>query len=219
MIVGKLVESAVTGLKQTLIGSGLLSENFSSSNFKTACAEYISKFGPLKTSATYQPPPNVHWDDEKYQGDAYGAYAWAVYVAEVSFDELTYEARVEDFVALQEVGRVLNPVMAAGQIEGGVAQAIGFTLFENVVWKDGRMANNQMTNYIIPTPADIPPIRVFFEENPYAYGPGGAKGIGELPMDGAAPAILNAIENAIGVSFNSIPLMPEKLIDAYRMQS
>ncbi|HET7286767.1 MAG TPA: molybdopterin cofactor-binding domain-containing protein, partial [Pyrinomonadaceae bacterium] len=219
MVVGKLVESAVMGLKQTLLGSGMLPAQYTEADFKKACAEYLAKFGSLKTSSTYQPPPNVHWDDEKYQGDAYGAYAWAVYVAEISFDELTYEARVEDFVALQEVGRVLNPVMAAGQIEGGVAQAIGFTLFENVVWKDGRMANNQMTNYIIPTPADIPPIRVFFEENPYAYGPGGAKGIGELPMDGAAPAILNAIENATGVSFNSIPLMPERLIDAYRMQS
>ena len=213
MVVGKLVESAVTGLKQTLIGSGLLKDGFGKKEFENACAEYISKFGPLKTSATYQPPPNVHWDDEKYQGDAYGAYAWAVYVAEVSFDPLTYEAHVEDFVAVQEVGRVLNPVLAAGQIEGGVAQAIGFTLFENVVWKDGRMANNQMTNYIIPTPADIPPIRVYFEENPYAYGPGGAKGIGELPMDGAAPAILNAIENATGVSFNQIPLMPELLME------
>ena len=213
MVVGKLVESAVTGLKQTLIGSGLLSQVFGKEDFENACAEYIAKFGPLKTSATYQPPPNIYWDDEKYQGDAYGAYAWAVYVAEVSFDTLTYEAHVEDFVALQEVGRVLNPVLAAGQIEGGVAQAIGFTLFENVVWKDGRMANNQMTNYIIPTPADIPPIRVYFEENPYAYGPGGAKGIGELPMDGAAPAILNAIENATGVSFNSIPLMPELLME------
>ena len=215
MVVGKLVESAVTGLKQTLAGSGLLPEKYSESEFKKACADYIAKFGSLKTSSTYQPPPNVHWDDEKYQGDAYGAYAWAIYVAEVSFDELTYEARVEDFVALQEVGRVLNPVLAAGQIEGGVAQAIGFTLFENVVWKDGRMANNQMTNYIIPTPADIPPIRVFFEENPYAYGPGGAKGIGELPMDGAAPAILNAIENATGVSFNQVPLMPETLMEPF----
>lgn len=213
MVVGKLVESAVMGLKQTLVGSGLLQTEYNQQDFQKACAAYISKFGPLKTSSTYQPPPNVHWDDEKYQGDAYGAYAWAVYVAEVSFDELTYEARVEDFVALQEVGRVLNPVLAAGQIEGGVAQAIGFTLFENVVWKDGRMANNQMTNYIIPTPADIPPIRVFFEENPYAYGPGGAKGIGELPMDGPAPAILNAIENATGVSFNRIPLMPEMLME------
>ena len=215
MVVGKLVESAVLGLKQTLTGSGLLPAEYSESEFKKACADYIAKFGSLKTSSTYQPPPNVHWDDEKYQGDAYGAYAWAVYVAEVSFDELTYEARVEDFVALQEVGRVLNPVLAAGQIEGGVAQAIGFTLFENVVWKEGRMANNQMTNYIIPTPADIPPIRVFFEENPYAYGPGGAKGIGELPMDGAAPAILNAIEHATGVSFNQIPLMPETLMEPF----
>jgi CO/xanthine dehydrogenase Mo-binding subunit len=215
MVVGKLVESAVTGLKQTLAGSGLLPEKYSESEFKKACADYIAKFGSLKTSSTYQPPPNVHWDDEKYQGDAYGAYAWAIYVAEVSFDELTYEARVEDFVALQEVGRVLNPVLAAGQIEGGVAQAIGFTLFENVVWKEGRMANNQMTNYIIPTPADIPPIRVFFEENPYAYGPGGAKGIGELPMDGAAPAILNAIENATGISFNRVPLMPETLMEPF----
>jgi CO/xanthine dehydrogenase Mo-binding subunit len=213
MVVGKLVESAVMGLKQTLLGSGLLSPEYKESDFKKACAEYLLKFGSLKTSSTYQPPPNVHWDDEKYQGDAYGAYAWAVYVAEVSFDELTYEARVEDFVALQEVGRVLNPVLAAGQIEGGVAQAIGFTLFENVVWKDGRMANNQMTNYIIPTPADIPPIRVYFEENPYAYGPGGAKGIGELPMDGAAPAILNAIENATGINFNHVPLMPERLME------
>ena len=215
MVVGKLVESAVLGLKQTLTGSGLLRQEYNDGDFKKACAEYIAKFGSLKTSSTYQPPPNVHWDDEKYQGDAYGAYAWAVYVAEVSFDELTYEARVEDFVAMQEVGRVLNPVLAAGQIEGGVAQAIGFTLFENVVWKDGRMANNQMTNYIIPTPADIPPIRVYFEENPYAYGPGGAKGIGELPMDGAAPAILNAIENATRISFNRIPLMPERLMEPF----
>ncbi len=215
MVVGKLVESAVLGLRQTLIASGLLNQEYNDADFKKACADYIAKFGSLKTSSTYQPPPNVHWDDEKYQGDAYGAYAWAVYVAEVSFDELTYEARVEDFVAMQEVGRVLNPVLAAGQIEGGVAQAIGFTLFENVVWKDGRMANNQMTNYIIPTPADIPPIRVFFEENPYAYGPGGAKGIGELPMDGAAPAILNAIENATGVSFTKIPLMPEALMTEF----
>ena len=127
---------------------------------------------------------------------------------------MTYEARVDDFVAVQEVGKVIHPVLAAGQIEGGVAQGIGYTLFENVVWGNGRMVNNQMTNYIIPTAADIPPIRVFFEENPYAYGPAGAKGIGELPMDGAAPAILNAIENATGVSINHIPLMPESIMEA-----
>jgi CO/xanthine dehydrogenase Mo-binding subunit len=213
MVVGKLVESAVLGLKQTLVGSGLLKEGYSGSEFQEACRKYVESFGPLKAFSKYQPPPNVHWDDEKYQGDAYGTYAWAVYVAEVSVDTLTYEAHVDDFVALQEVGRVINPVLAAGQIEGGVAQAIGFTLFENVVWQNGRMANGQMTNYIMPTAADIPPIRVYFEENPYAYGPGGAKGIGELPMDGAAPAILSAIENATGVSFNHVPLMPEAMME------
>ena len=130
----------------------------------------------------------------------------------VSVDMLTFEAHVDDFVAVQEVGKVINPVLATGQIEGGVAQAIGYTLYENVVWQNGRMINNQMTNYIMPTAADIPPIRVYFEENPYAYGPDGAKGIGELPMDGGGPAILNAIENATGVSFNHIPLMPEALM-------
>ena len=214
MVVGKLVESAVLGLKQTLIASGHLKEVYTRSEFQRACDEYIKTHGPLKSYSKYQPPPNVFWDDEKYQGDAYGTYAWAVYVAEVTVDMLTYEAHVQDFVAVQEVGKVINPVLAAGQIEGGVAQAIGFTLFENVVWTNGRMANNQMTNYIIPTPADIPPIRVYFEENPYAYGPAGAKGIGELPMDGAAPAILSAIENATGVSISHVPLMPEKLMES-----
>jgi len=213
MIVGKLVESAVFGLKQTLVGSGLLREQFTQAEFQKASGEYIAKFGPLKSFSQYQPPPNVFWDDEKYQGDAYGAFAWAVYVAEVSYDPLTYEVHVDDFVAVQEVGRVINPVLAAGQIDGGVAQAIGMTLYENVVWENGRMANGQMTNYIMPTAADIPPIRVYFEENPYAYGPDGAKGIGELPMDGPAPAILNAIENATGESFNHVPLMPEALME------
>jgi CO/xanthine dehydrogenase Mo-binding subunit len=213
MIVGKLVESAVLGLKQTLIGGGFLKEQFTQPEFQKACAEYIEKFGPLKSSSKYAPPPNILWDDEKYQGDAYGAYAWAVYVAEVSYDPLTCEAHVDDFVAVQEVGRVINPVLAAGQIEGGIAQAIGMTLYENVVWQNGRMANGQMTNYIMPTAADIPPIRVYFEENPYAFGPAGAKGIGELPMDGPAPAILNAIENATGVSFDQIPLMPEGVME------
>ena len=121
---------------------------------------------------------------------------------------------MDDFVAVQEVGRVLHPVLAAGQIEGGVAQAIGWALSEDVVWKDGRMVNAQMTNYIMPTAADVPPIRVEFVEQPYAHGPGGAKGIGELPMDGPAPAIVNAIAHATGVRVRRIPATPEVLMAA-----
>ena len=142
-----------------------------------------------------------------------------MYVAEVTVDLTTFSVTVDDFVALQEVGKVLHPVLAEGQITGGVAQALGFALYEKVAWQDGRMVNNQMTNYIMPTAADLPPIRVFFEELGNVYGAHGAKGIGELPMDGPAPAILNAVEDGIGVRFNSIPLLPEDLFEALQSES
>jgi len=146
-------------------------------------------------------------------GDAYGAFAWAAYVAEVSVDMTTYEIRVDDFVALQEVGRVIHPILAKGQIQGGVAQGIGYAIYERVVENNGRMVNNQMTNYVMPASMDLPSIRVFFEENPYRHGPAGAKGIGELPIDGPAPAILNAVEDAIGRPVNRVPLLPENLLE------
>jgi CO/xanthine dehydrogenase Mo-binding subunit len=214
MVVGKLVESAVLGIRQQLTSSGLLPQRYTSEQFRQACRLFIENHRELKSSSEYSAPEGIYWDDGKYRGDAYGAYAWAVYVAEVAVDMTTYEIRVDDFVAVQEVGRVINPVLATGQIEGGVAQGVGFALYENVVWQEGRMVNSQMTNYIMPTSADLPRIRVFFEEVPYAHGPGGAKGIGELPIDGPAPAIVNAIENAVGVSINRIPVTPEVLMDA-----
>jgi len=214
MIVGKLVESACLQLREALIQSGLLQPDYSPEDFKRACSEYVERRGMLKCQSQYSTPPGIYWDDDKYQGDAYATYAWAVYVAEVSIDSRTWETRVEDFVAVQEVGRVINPILAMGQIEGGVAQGIGFALYEDVAWREGRMVNNQMTNYIMPTSADLPPIRVYFEEIPYEYGPGGAKGIGELPIDGPAPAIVNAIENAIGVPVGRIPATPEVLMQA-----
>ena len=109
---------------------------------------------------------------------------------------------------------MLHPVLAIGQIAGGVAQGIGFALYEKVIWQKGRMQNSQMTNYIMPTSSDLPPIRVFFEELGNVHGAFGAKGIGELPMDGPAPAILNAVEDALGFRFDSIPLLPEDIFEA-----
>ena len=209
MIVGKLVESAAVGLKHTLVGSGLLDVNYSSKDFCDACAEYVRRWGPLRSQVQYEQPPEMNWDEIAFRGDAYRDYAWAVYVAEVSVDLATFEAHVDDFVAVQDVGQVIHPMMAAGQIEGGIVQGIGFALYENVVWKDGRMSNHQMTNYIIPTAADVPRIRVFFVPGSDSGGP---KGLGELPMDGPAPAIVNAIEDAIGTSINHVPLMPEDLM-------
>jgi CO/xanthine dehydrogenase Mo-binding subunit len=211
MIVGKLVQSAALGLQQTLTSAGLFDEASDKEAFQEACIIYRRKFGALKSYSRYEAPPDIYWDDTKYQGEAYPAFGWAVYIAEVTVDTTTYSVTVDDFVALQEVGKVLHPVLAAGQIEGGVAQGIGYALYEKVVWKNGRMINNQMTNYIMPTSQDVPPIRVYFEEIPYRYGPYGAKGIGELPMDGPAPAIVNAIVDATGGDFRSIPLLPEDI--------
>ena len=214
MVVGKLVQSAAMGIKQTLMAGGMLGESYSPEEFRAVCRSYVAQHGKFRSLARYEQPDDMVWDEEKYRGSAYAAFAWAVYVAEVTVDLTTYNVSVNDFVALQEVGRVLHPVLAKGQIIGGVAQAIGFALYEKVVWEKGRMQNGQMANYIMPTSADLPTIRVYFEELGNVHGAFGAKGIGELPMDGPAPAIVNAIEDALGVPFNSIPLLPEDIFDA-----
>jgi CO/xanthine dehydrogenase Mo-binding subunit len=214
MVVGSLVRSAALGIKQTLIASGSLGSSYSPQEFRSACRAHIAAHGELRSFAHYEAPEGVFWDDQKYRGEAYASFAWAIYVAEVAVDLSTYSATVQDFVALQEVGRVLHPVLAKGQIAGGVAQGIGFALYEKVVWQNGRMQNGQMTNYIMPTSSDLPPIRVFFEEMGNVHGAYGAKGIGELPMDGPAPAIVNAIEDAVGTRFDSVPLMPEDIFEA-----
>jgi CO/xanthine dehydrogenase Mo-binding subunit len=214
MVVGNLVRSAALGIRQTLAAGGMPNGSYSPEEFRAACRRHVAEHGELRSYARYEPPEGVFWDDQKYRGEAYASFAWAVYIAEVTVDLSTYSAKVEDFVALQEVGRVLNPILAMGQINGGVAQGIGFALYENVVWQNGRMQNGQMTNYIMPTSADLPPIRVFFEEMGNVHGAYGAKGIGELPMDGPAPAIVNAIEDAVGTRFESVPLLPEDIFEA-----
>ena len=214
MVIGNLVSSAANGLKQTLQLDGGLNEPYSPEEFIAACRNYVAAKGQLRSIARYNAPEGIFWDDTKYRGEAYAAYTWAVYVAEVSVDLPTYSAKVENFVALQEVGRVIHPLLARGQIIGGVAQGIGFALYEKVLCRDGRMINGQMTNYIMPGSCDLPPIHVIFEEMGNPHGAFGAKGIGELPMDGPAPAIVNAIVDALGVDFNSIPVLPEDIFEA-----
>ncbi len=214
MVVGKLVERAGHALVDRLKTAGLLGASWSTAELCGAVREYVAALGELKCFERYVAPGTIYWDDVKYMGAAYPTYAWAVYVAEVEVDMTTYTPVVKEFHALQEVGRVLHPILAAGQIEGGVAQGIGYALYEKVVMKDGRMVNNQMTNYIMPTSADLPLIYTHFAEVPFAHGPFGAKGIGELPMDGPAPAILNAIEDATGIAFCEVPLLPEDVFAA-----
>jgi CO/xanthine dehydrogenase Mo-binding subunit len=211
MVVGRLIERAGRQLMTMLREDAGLGEQFTGQEFFAACERYRAAHGEVVSFCRYEAPTNIYWDDQNYRGEAYPAYAWSIQIAQVAVDTVTYSAEVEDFWSVQEVGRVLNPVLAGGQIEGGIAQGIGYALYEKVILKNGHMANNQMTNYIMPTAEDIPPIHVFFEEIPFQYGGFGAKGIGELPHDGPAPAILNAIRDATGVGFHTIPLLPEDL--------
>jgi CO/xanthine dehydrogenase Mo-binding subunit len=211
MVVGRLIERACLQLVALLRKNVGLGETFSREEFFAASERYRATKGEVVSLCRYEAPPGIFWDDQKYRGEAYPAYAWSIHVAQVAVDTVTYSAEVEDFWAAQEAGRVLNPVLAGGQIEGGVAQGIGYALYEKVLLQDGHMVNNQMTNYIMPTAEDVPPIHVYFVEIPFSHGGYGAKGIGELPHDGPAPAILNAIRDAVGVSFTSIPLLPEDL--------
>jgi CO/xanthine dehydrogenase Mo-binding subunit len=211
MVVGRLIERAGRQLVGMLREYAELGEEFTREEFFAACERYRAAKGDVVSLCRYEAPPNIFWDDQTYRGEAYPAFAWSIQVAQVAIDTVTYAAEVEEFWSVQEVGRVLNPVLAGGQIEGGIAQGIGYALYEKVVWQNGHMANNQMTNYIMPTAEDVPPIHVYFKEIPFQHGAYGAKGIGELPHDGPAPAILNAIRDATGVGFYAIPLLPEDL--------
>jgi CO/xanthine dehydrogenase Mo-binding subunit len=212
MVVGHLVERACDDLLARLgLDAGVRGEAVSAA-IRTWYDVADGAPGELVGEAVYVQPAHIEWNEETYRGDAYGAFAWAAYVAEVEVDLRTCETRVTDFIAVQEVGRVLNQTLARGQIQGGVAQAISWALLEDFHWKDGAMQNAQLTNYIIPTSDDLPRIRVAFLEVPYEHGAQGAKGIGELPMDGPAPAIANALAHAVGVEAGRIPLTPERLL-------
>jgi CO/xanthine dehydrogenase Mo-binding subunit len=211
MVIGRLIERASRQLLEKLQSEAGLSATHTRENFFAACERLRAKEEKVESLVRYEAPPNIFWDDQKYQGEAYPAFAWSIHLAQVAVDTTTYSAEVEEYWTIQEVGRVLNPVLARGQIEGGVAQGVGYALYEKVQLTNGHMTNNQMTNYIMPTAEDVPLIHVRFEEIPFQYGGYGAKGIGELPHDGPAPAILNAIRDATGIGFCSIPLLPEDL--------
>jgi CO/xanthine dehydrogenase Mo-binding subunit len=148
-----------------------------------------------------------------YRGDEYATFAWGCDVAEVEIDRDTWEVRPTRITVVADVGKAIHPALAKGQLEGGTAQGVGYALLEHVVMKEGRMDNAQLTNYLIPTTLDTPRMDVVMLEHPYAGGPFGAKGLGELPIDGPAPAIVNAIRH-LGIDARNIPALPEQIMEA-----
>ena len=199
MVVGKILERAAEELKEKLNGA--------------SPAEHFKRNGPLKVEKQHVPPEWLKWDEDRYRGDAYATYAWACDVAEVELDRDTFEVRPLRITAVQDIGKAIHPALATGQIEGGTGQGVGFALIEQVVMKNGAMANSQLTNYTIPTTLDTPVLDVVLLENPFPEGPFGAKGLGELPIDGPAPAIVNAIRS-LGIDVREVPATPELLFSA-----
>jgi len=229
MVVGRVLQLASREVKEKLLD--FVAERYGSSeivlrdgwfisgekrlvSFSEAARAYLAERGPLRVDVRYASPPGIVWDDETYSGDAYPAYSWGAEVAEVEVDLDTFETRVLRITTAQDIGRAIHPILAAGQIEGGTLQAVGYGLFEELVWERGRIVNNRLTNYIIPTSLDAPEMDTIIVEKEYPFGPFGAKGVGELPMDGAAPAIAAAIFNATGALVPEIPITPERLLVA-----
>ena len=208
MVVGSIVEGAARE-----IGGRVRREMESGGgSFAEAADRLLAREGEVNSLKQYSPPDFIQWDDAKYKGDAYPCFGWACDIAEVEVDLDTFEVTVTDFWSAVDVGKAIHPTMCKGQLEGGALQAIGWALSEELVWKDGLIKNPRMTNYIIPTALDAPPFHTILVEAPFSFGPGGgAKGIGELPMDGGAPAVAAAVEHALGLAMDTLPLTPERL--------
>jgi CO/xanthine dehydrogenase Mo-binding subunit len=186
--------------------------------FRDIARMYRERVGELEVTLRHEPPESQEFDEGTYQGSAYPAYSWGANVVEVEVDRDTLEVHPRNVVSVCEVGRVIHETQCRGQIEGGTLQAIGWALMEEIKVDEGRYLNDRLATYIIPTFKDSPRIDVEMLENPSSAGPFGAKGVGELPMDGPAAAAVGAVENAIGRSVESIPATPERLLTAPQLE-
>jgi CO/xanthine dehydrogenase Mo-binding subunit len=231
MVVGNVVHRAALDLKTQI-------EAFASLNyFKGAATELrnsrlvakpgqpiafakvakamFAELGEVSGFFQFELPPSIRWDQQNFKGDSYPGYSWSANVAEIEVDPLTFEIEVKRVTAIVDVGRIINPLSATGQVEGGLTQALGYALLEKIgTGRNGLYDAARLQTYIIPTSLDIPAYDVKFVEYPCAFAPPGAKGLGELPMDGLAPAIANAVEAAVGQRIRTLPITPESIFAA-----
>jgi CO/xanthine dehydrogenase Mo-binding subunit len=199
MVVGRILQHCAEQLREQLQG--------------LAPQDYFRLRGPLRVEKQYEQPEWIRWDEATYRGDAYATYGWGCNVAEVELDPVTHAVRPLRLTAVVDVGKAIHPALARGQVEGGSAQALGWALNEALVMRDGAMVNAQLTNYLIPTTLDTPPMDVVLLEHPYHGGPFGAKGLGELPIDGPAAAVVNAVRQ-LAIDVRAIPATPERILEA-----
>jgi CO/xanthine dehydrogenase Mo-binding subunit len=164
----------------------------------------------------YEPPSK--FQDKDFKGDVSGNYAFASQAIEVEVDTVTGNVEVLNVHTSQDVGRVLNPIGLQGQMEGGLATGIGYALTEEMVYENGELKNPSFHGYKLLTSTDMPPVHFYPIETYDEAGPYGSKGAGEAPLIPTAAAIANAVSNAIGVTFYSLPITAEKVLRALKEQ-
>ncbi len=207
MVVGGLIINAARRLRAQV-------ESVTGRGFAESYQDFATEHGGLRVDERFTPYPNVQFDDATYTGDAYPAFGWACAVAKVEVDLDTGEVTVRDVVSADDAGRIIHPVLAEGQVEGGTLQAVGYATIEEIKLVDGRYLNDRLATYLIPTSLDAPRMHSILVEKPFSGAPHGAKGIGELPMDVGAPAVVAAIHDATGFWIHDLPASPERILAA-----
>ena len=160
----------------------------------------------------------IPWDEKTFTGDAYPAYSWGVNIVELEVDTITGNVKLEKVYGNYEVGKVIDDRIMKGQIDGGLAQGLAYGYLEKMTSKQGKIQQKSISDYGPPTSLDVVPIESKVFDNPYADGPYGAKGAGELTLIGGAPAVQAAIEDALQTSFQQIPITPEVIIESLSMK-
>jgi CO/xanthine dehydrogenase Mo-binding subunit len=180
-------------------------------------ATFSAAGNPILGIGSFSPPNVVLPAPNKY-GNVSTGYPFAAHIAEVEVDVETGQVKILRFVAGHDIGKVINELAIEGQVEGGVTQGLGYALMEDIRMDEGSVVNPNFYDYRIPTMQDVPDIESFFVESAEPTGPYGAKGVGEPALVPTAAAVANAIYDAVGVRMTSLPITPEKVVEALQEQ-
>jgi CO/xanthine dehydrogenase Mo-binding subunit len=186
-------------------------------SFANAAASIMEREGPIVATAHFT-PSTTRINPETGQGDPFQIYVCATQIADVEVDTDTGSVKVVRIVAAHDVGKAINPAFVEGQVSGGIAFGLGQAVTENMALEKGRISNPNFTDYLIPTAVDMPDVQTIIVEENEPSGPFGAKCVGEPPSLPTAPAIINAIHNAVGVRIRDLPATPEKILQALKKE-
>ena len=178
---------------------------------KDIATKAYKKKGVIPVGSGSFTPAITPLDPVTGHGKPFPAYVYATQIAEVEVDTETGYYEVLNLIAVHDCGKAINPLLTEGQIEGGIGNGIGYAMFEEMIVKDGKVVNSQLTDYIVPTALDMPNIITEIVERPEPTGVFGAKGIGEPSLMPTAPAIANAIQDAVGIKLRELPITSEKI--------